>query len=157
MNPEGNSPPPCVSAGCEDVVCADWRRELLRVWSCAVTWRVWHSTAWAVYLNLTQDGQLWVESCRSDVVGGKLGPSGTAGTLFTSETGCIIAVVHMRSASAGNRLLWLVWATGTESIRYSCPRGSLMWGFLMIAGCCVCSRWVSSPERSLRAKTSGVF
>lgn len=34
-----------------------------------------------IYLNLTQDGQLWVESCGSDVVGGTLDPSGTAGTL----------------------------------------------------------------------------
>lgn len=46
-----------------------------------VTWRVWHSTAKAIYLNLTLDGQLWVESCGSDVVGGKLDPSGTAGAL----------------------------------------------------------------------------
>lgn len=33
-----------------------------------VTWRVWLSTAKAIYLNLTLDGQLWVESCGSDVV-----------------------------------------------------------------------------------------
>ncbi len=56
--------------------------------SCVVTWRVWHSTAKAIYLNLTLDGQLWVESCGSDVVGGKMDPSGTAGTLSPA---CLVA------------------------------------------------------------------
>lgn len=48
---------------------------------CGDTRRVWRSTTKAIYLNLTLDGQLWVESCGSDVVGGKLDPSGTAGAL----------------------------------------------------------------------------
>lgn len=46
-----------------------------------LTWRVWHAAAKAVCLNLTPEGQLWVESCGSDVVGGTLDPSGTAGAL----------------------------------------------------------------------------
>lgn len=43
---------------------------------------MWRSTAKAIYLNLTLDGQLWVQSCGSDVVGGKLDPSGTAGAFL---------------------------------------------------------------------------
>lgn len=39
----------------------------LRVGSCVVARRVWRSTTKAIYLNLTIDGQLWVESCGSDV------------------------------------------------------------------------------------------
>lgn len=77
-----------ISQCCEDVVGAECQRELLRVWSCVVTWRVWHSTAKAIYLNLTLDGQLWVEACGSDVVGGKLDPSGTAGALSPA---CLVA------------------------------------------------------------------
>lgn len=46
-----------------------------------VTWRVGRSATKAIYLNLTLDGQLWVQSCGSDVVGGELDPSGTAGAL----------------------------------------------------------------------------
>lgn len=46
-----------------------------------LTWRVWRAVAKAVRLNLTPEGQLWVESSGSDVVGGTLDPSGTAGTL----------------------------------------------------------------------------
>lgn len=46
---------------------------------------------------------------------------------FASETGCIIVVVQMRSAPVGNRLKWLVCATVTEPIWYSCLRGSVMW------------------------------
>lgn len=60
---------------------------------------MWHSTAKAIYLNLTLDGQLWVESCGSDVVGGKLDPSGTAGA-FTSKSGCIMVVLQMRLSFA---------------------------------------------------------
>lgn len=44
-----------------------------------LTWRVWCAVAKSVRLNLTPEGQLWVESRGSDVVGGKLDPSGTAG------------------------------------------------------------------------------
>lgn len=44
-----------------------------------LTWRVWRAAAKAVRLNLTAEGQFWVESRWSDVVGGKLDPSGTAG------------------------------------------------------------------------------
>ena len=58
---------------------------------------MWHSAAKAIYLNLTVEGQLRVESCGSDVVGGRMGPSGTAGTLSGSP-GCIMVMVQMRSA-----------------------------------------------------------
>lgn len=58
---------------------------LLRVWFCVVKRRVWHSTAKAIYLNLTLDGQLRVEPSRSDVVGGRLDPSATAGPCFPAR------------------------------------------------------------------------
>lgn len=57
-------------------------------WSCwqtfdpaPLTGRVWHAAADSVRLNITTEGQLWVESHGSDVVSGKLDPSGTAGAL----------------------------------------------------------------------------
>lgn len=69
------------------------QRKLLRVWSCVVTWRVWRSTAKAIYLNLTLDGQLWVETCGSDVVWWQTGSQWDSWHHLSSTPGCIMMAV----------------------------------------------------------------
>lgn len=123
-------------------------RELLRVWSCVVTWRVWHSTTKAIYLNLTLDGQLWVESCGTDVVGGKLGPSGTAGVL-SHHAGLVASWSSSRWAGRPwSGFAFIPWPVcATNHIWYTRPRVPCDVVLLMITGCrvCVCVRWVIFP------------
>ena len=114
---------------------------------CGDTRRVWRSTTKAIYLNLTLDGQLWVESCGSDVVGGKLDPSGTAGAPSPAS------LVASWSWSRWGRA-WLGFAYSGLSappttsdtpvhVALWCGRVNEHW----LACLCVC--WVIFPETSL--------
>lgn len=95
------------------------------------TRRVWRTAAKSVCLNLTPGGQLWVESRGSDVVSGKLDPSGTAGALSPAPS---VASRSRWGRPGYVANLWLNPSDPVIQVTLWCGPGNDHWSLCLLVG-----------------------